>query len=112
MPSFGLFNRWEATYQTRALAVKQVESGEIWGRTPTNGGMVPTVKAYAGMLKNNPRTLQKERGIEFMTETAPHPDGSPFEVRWYLHHTPGVLARHQDGEEFACILAAVKNFQP
>lgn len=112
MPPLGPFNRQETRYQTRAVAVKQVESGEIWGRTPTNGGMEPTVQAYAIPLKINPRTLQKERGIEFTTETAPHPDGSPFEARWYLNHTPGVLRRYQDGEEFACILAAVKNFQP
>ena len=74
--------------------------------------MEPTVKAYAGTLKIDPMTLQKERGIEFTTETAPHPDGSPFEARWYLNHTPGVLRRYQDGEEFACIVATVKNFQP
>jgi hypothetical protein len=56
--------------------------------------------------------LEGRRGIEFTTDTAPHPDASPFEARWYLSKTPGVLPRHKDGEDFACILANVKNMQP
>ena len=66
--------------------------------------MEPTVQAYAG-------PVGAQRGIEFTTDTLPHPNGSPLEVRWYLR-TPGVLLRNHMGEQFACILAAVKNCQP
>ena len=106
VPTNGPFNRRETpNTQTPALALKQVASREIWGRTPKNGGLGPTVQAYAGLLGN-------QRGIEFSTEIAPHPNGSPFEVRWYLHHTVGVQRRCKSGEEFACITAVVKNLQP
>jgi hypothetical protein len=98
------FRRETPRTQTASLALMQVVTGEIWGRTP-RGGMEPTVQAYAGSIGN-------QRGIEFTTETAPHPNGSPFEARWYLHRTAGVLRRCQGGEEFACILAIVKNCQP
>jgi hypothetical protein len=67
--------------------------------------MEPTVQAYIGPLKSR-------RGIEFITEIAPHPNASPFEARWYLTQTPGVLLRQKGGEDFACILANVKNMQP
>ena len=100
----GQFNRRETPSQTSATALLQVASGEIWGRTPRNG-IEPTVQAYAGKLKNR-------RGIDFITNTEPHPDGSPFEVRWYMTLTPGVLRRYQNGEEFACIKATVTNMQP
>ncbi len=103
--SIGPFNRRETPEtQTPAIALKQVASGEIWGRTPKNGGLGPTVQAYTGLLPN-------QRGIEFTTEITPHPNGSPFEARWYLHHTAGVQRRYEGGEEFACIAAVVKNLQ-
>jgi len=105
LPSIGPFNRRESGTQTKATALKQVKSGEIWGRTPRYG-IEPTVQAYAGLLRGN------ARGIEFKTDTAPHPNGSPFEARWYLTRTPGVLHRQEAGEDFACILAAVTNKQP
>lgn len=105
MASIGPFNRIESDTQTKETALKQEKSGEIWGRTP-RGGIEPTVQAYAGTLK------KAERGIEFTTDTIPHPNGSPFEARWYLTRTPGVLRRFEGGEEFACILADVKNMQP
>ena len=104
MPLLGPFNRRESPTQTREDAREQVRSSEIWGRTPRNG-VEPTVQAYAGPLRSG-------RGIEFTTETAPHPNGSPFEVRWYMTRTPGALRRYRDGEEFACILATVRNLQP
>ena len=104
VPSIGPFNRRETRLQTSAVAIKQVNSGEIWGRT-AQWGMEPTVQAYAGVLPNC-------RGIEFTTPIAPHPNGSPFELRWYLTKTPGVLRRCEGGETFACIPAVVKNMQP
>jgi hypothetical protein len=82
----------------------QAKSGEVWGRTP-RGGLEPTVQAYIG-------PLEQRRGIEFFTDTAPHPNASPFEARWYLTRTPGVLLRQRNGEDFACVLASVKNMQP
>jgi hypothetical protein len=100
----GPFNRWESDTQTREIAALQEASGEVWGRTP-RGGLEPTVQAYIGPLKNR-------RGIEFTTEIAPHPNASPFEARWYLTRTPGVLLRQKEGEDFACILAIIKNMQP
>jgi len=106
VPTHGPFNRRETPRtQTPAIAIKQVASGEIWGRTPKNGGLGPTVQAYTGLLVN-------QRGIEFNTEIAPHPNSSPFEVRWYLHLTAGVQRRCEGAEEFACITAVVKNLQP
>src|SRR4051812_2769551 len=86
----GPFCRWETETQTREVARMQEESGEVWGRTP-RGGFEPTVQAYIGPLKNR-------RGIEFITEIAPHPNASPFEARWYLTQTPGVQPRQKDGE--------------
>jgi len=101
----GPFNRIESDTQTKQTAFMQEKSGEIWGRTP-RGGIEPTVQAYAGALK------KARRGIEFTTDTAPHPNSSPFEVRWYLTRTPGVLHRCAGGEDFACIVADIINMQP
>ena len=105
MPTLGPFSRPETPAQTPAVALRQVASGEIWGRTPKNGGLGPTVQAYPGLLVN-------QRGIEFTTDIVPHPHSSPFEMRWYLHHTAGVQRRCEGGEEFASIAAVVKNLQP
>lgn len=105
MSVYGPFNRRETpTTQTPELALKQVTSGEIWGRTP-RGGLGLTVQAYPGTLINH-------RGIEFTTAIAPHPFSSPNEARWYLGHTPGVQLRRLGGEDYACITAVVKNLQP
>lgn len=103
MPS--AFNRRESPTQTPEIAVKQVASGEIWGRRPM-GGMTPTVQAYIGPLQDG------RRGIEFDTAVALHPNGSPIEARWYLGITVGVQQRFSEsGEEFACIPASVTNLQ-
>jgi hypothetical protein len=101
----GPFHRLESPSQTPAVALIQMASGEIWGKTP-RGGFVPTVQAYAGALPS------AERGIEFTTAILPHPMGSPFEARWYLGHTPGVQLRQNGGEDFASITATVDNRQP
>jgi len=101
----GPFNRRETEIQTPALALEQVRSGEVWDLTPRIGGLEPTVQAYAGRLKTG------DRGIQFTTDTAPHPDGSPFEARWYLTRTPGVLCRRKGADVYACILADVENHQ-
>jgi len=101
----GPYHRLESTTQTSAVAIEQVANGEIWGRTP-RGGMVPTVQAY-------PLTLPAaRRGIEFTTPIDPYPNGSPFEIRWYLGQTPGVQERTRNNETFAAIPANINNLQP
>jgi len=107
VPDYGPFSRRETVIQTPELAKEQVATGEVWGLTPNNGGMEPTVQAYAGRLRP-----PHKRGIEFATDIAPHPNGSPLEVRWYMTKTPGVQKRYKDGKEFACITAVVTNLQP
>lgn len=99
--------RRESPTQTTQDAIKQVRSSEIWGGIP-NGGMCPTVQAYTGKLINN------QRGIEFETQVLPENSGSsPFESRWYLNITPGVLLRTNiNGDDMACIPAVVTNLQP
>jgi len=106
-PMAGPFCRWESLTQTPAIALVQVRSGEIWGDTPKNGGLEPTVQAYPWPL------AAARRGIEFTTDILPHhPMSSPIEARWYLTLTPGVLRRQKNGVHYACITAAIDNRQP
>lgn len=100
----GTFCRWESTTQTARIAVIQVRTGEIWGKTP-RGGLYPTVQAYPGGLGGR-------RGIEFVTGIAPHSMSAPHEARWYYPLTPGVELRQSGGQDFACIKASVTNYQP
>jgi len=103
---FGIFRRVETPdLQTPAVAIMQVNTGEIWGRISRHGKS-PCVKAYAGPLESN------VRGIEFTTSTCPHPDQGPLHVNWYHPDTPKVALRQKDGEDFACIDANVTNKQP
>ena len=105
MSAHDLFHRVETPrFQTPEVALLQEKSGEIWGRT-AKWSHTPSVKAYTGLLLNR-------RGIEFTTETEPQFDrGSPYEVRWFLNDTPGVLLRCKDGEDFACVVANIDNRQ-
>jgi hypothetical protein len=104
MPFLGVFYRRESNTQTSRDALVQVASKEIWGQTPQNG-LGPTVQAYAGPIP------AVSRGIEFETEIEPHPNGSPFEARWYLGLTAGVQSRNNG--QFACVVALrVDNHQP
>jgi hypothetical protein len=106
MRTFGPFHRKELKYQTPVDALKQVASGEVWGSTPKNGGMCPTVQAYPG-------TLPGCRGIEFSTDVESAKGSCPIEARWYLGITPGVEERQDThGNQYACITAEVENFQP
>ena len=102
---YGPFNREESTTQDSATALQQVATGEIWGKTP-RFGTVPTVEAYGGQLK---ATL---RGIEFSTPIQPHPNGSPYHIKFYLGMTQGVQHRCKGGIDYACISAIVINKQP
>ena len=58
------------------------------------------------------RLAEGARGIDFTTNTAPHPNSMPFEVRWYYPQTVGVMLRMKKGKEYAAIDAAVTNRQP
>jgi hypothetical protein len=66
--------------------------------------MCPTVQAYRGPINDI-------RGVEFSTNIAEHPNGTPLDARWYLDLTPGVELRTKDGEEYAAISASVVNYQ-
>jgi hypothetical protein len=100
------FHRVETpTTQTRAIALVQEKSMEIWGR-PARGSGQPSVKAYPGNLPDR-------RGVEFTTNIEPMPGSAPNEARWYWQRCPGVLLRQKGGEDFACIPAtSFKNMQP
>lgn len=100
-----IYCREEATYQTPADAKMQVASGEVWG-SKGRYGFEPTVRAYPWPLRAG------VRGIQFTTTIAPDDESSPNMTRWYLTKTPGVQLRVKNGEDFACITAAVENFQP
>jgi hypothetical protein len=108
VPVLGMaFHRLESPTQTRSDAVKQVASGEIWGR-PARGSNIPSVKAYRNALPAG------QRGVEFTTTVLPQRgSGTPYEARWYYPDTPGVL-RRQDAnqEDYAAIPAQVINMQP
>ena len=103
---YGPFHRLESPTQTKADAIRQVQSREIWGR-PARGSDIPSVKAYRNQL---PPT---DRGIEFTTRVSPHPgSGSPYEARWYYPHTPGVVLKQDTNSvEYAVIAADVVNHQ-
>jgi hypothetical protein len=102
--TYGIFFRLESPTQTPAIAVLQVRSGEIWGKTPRYG-FEPVVQAYAGSLTGR-------RGIEFTTQIKPHPNSAPHHAYWYLTRTPGVELRRKNCEDYASIKAVVDNHQP
>lgn len=92
----GPFHRVEnGTTQTAQVALRQQESGEIWGR-PHRGSNIPCVKAYPGELRNR-------RGVEFTTNAKPTHGSAPNEARWHLGFCIGVESRQKGGIDFACI---------
>jgi len=99
-------HRIESPTQTSADALKQVASGEIWGKAARLGGLFPTVKAYPDFLKPG------KRGINFSTEIDPYPNGTPFELHWVHPETVGVTLKVFAGVDYACISAQVTNLQP
>lgn len=101
------FNRREASKQTRADALKQAASMEIWGKTPF-GGNTPTVQAYRETQL--PLANWGPRGVMFDSAVPPTPGtGSPFEARWRLG-TLGVSAR--PGGFAAISVTRFVNLQP
>ena len=71
----GPFHRLQSPTQSNEVADLQSQSQEIWGR-PRRGSDIPQVQAYTGPLKKG------EKGIEFLTETAPDKDCPPGQARW------------------------------
>jgi hypothetical protein len=102
----GPFHRRESPTQTTQDAIRQVQSGEIWGAA-ARGSAIPAVKAYRNAIPAN------DRGIEFTTPVAPHAgSGTPYEARWYYPHTAGVTHTTDNGVDYAVISAVVTNHQP
>jgi hypothetical protein len=93
---FGPFHRLRnATTQSEAVALLQVQSREIWG-SAARWSYVPTVRAYVGPLPPH------ATGIEFMTPVPPSrvSNGNAF---WYQGH-PGVRTNSRG---FAVVQATV-----
>lgn len=102
----GPFSRYESPTQTKADAILQARTGEIWG-SAGRFSLAPCVRAY-------PKSLPAgQRGINFSTTTAPDRwSSSPIEAKWYYPATPGVQKRQKGSVEYACIDAVVQNLQP
>ena len=105
------FHRLESPTQTPADAKLQDSSKEIWGKPASNTAQsnLPCVKAYRGILPSG------QRGVEFETPIVPQRgSGTPFEARWYLNFTNGVLQRTDAaGTVYAAIsLSRFVNGQP
>ena len=100
------FHRVEnPTTQTKAIALMQELSNEIWG-LPARGSGLPSVKAYPGILP-------QRRGVEFTTGIEPMPGSAPNEARWYLEWCAGVELKQKDGKDYACIgVTTFSNMQP
>lgn len=86
--AFGPFHRTSSPTQTFADALRQKESGEIWGRAGRIGGLVPAVKAYVGPICfNEPPGVACHGvlGVEFTTDVVPSetPPGGMAFVRWF-----------------------------
>jgi hypothetical protein len=69
------YHRLDSPTQTPFDAIKQVESQEIWGKTPRTG-YLPKVQAYLGSLPSD------VRGIEFTTDIEPDPGCPPRQAFW------------------------------
>jgi hypothetical protein len=101
------FNRRESPTQTRADAIKQGVSMEIWG-LPAQYSIIASVKAYREL--KCPLASFGPRGIMFDTNVAPTPGcGSPFEARWN-DGSPGVVRR--PGGYVAIPISKFLNLQP
>jgi hypothetical protein len=106
-----VFFRLESPTQTRKDAIKQVASGQIWGRA-ARWSNIPSVKAYRG-------NRDHRRGVEFTTPCLLDlASSSPYEARWYYPQTAGTECITQpdpttgNPEDYAIISAVVTNCQP
>lgn len=93
---FGPFRRLLAPdVQDAETVVKQLLSGELWGR-PASWGGSPMVKAHRGALERG------ERGIEFWSFQAPDTPAGP-RIYW---RTPGPYVTVDSDEETAKLKVA------
>jgi hypothetical protein len=99
---------WAEEVQDEATAVKQVLSGEVWGKTNQNG-IEPAVAAYRGRLSDD------QEGIEFWAFQAPD---NEYGTRVYWR-TPGEFVEVDGNLEvvklkiaFVRITQALHSFAP
>jgi hypothetical protein len=95
-PVYGPFHRLLAPgVQDSETVVRQILSGEVWGKPPSWGGS-PTVKAYPGRLPDD------ASGIEFW---AFQPPEHPYGPRCYWR-TPGAYVTIDGKTEIARLAIA------
>jgi hypothetical protein len=73
---YGPYHRLESDTQSPEVALKQLASGEVWGRPAKRTSTIPKAKAYLGVLPEG------RRGIEFTTEVAPDYGCIPWQPVW------------------------------
>ncbi|WP_393087748.1 RHS repeat-associated core domain-containing protein [Streptomyces sp. LN704] len=86
--------------QTAEDALKIVESGELWGKAPQQGGNA-TAQAWRGPIPKN----AKPGSLEFYTTVKPKPYNRslPGQGAWEAEKMEGVASFVIDGEEWASI---------
>lgn len=107
MPDYGPFNR-EGNDRTQPddLAIEQVRSREVWGRTPVQKGGWPVVECYTGLLEKG------DWGINLTTKVEPHPGSAPHHAKWQYGRTAGVVLREKNGTHYGSIAANVTRVPP
>ncbi len=88
-PTVYAYNRRESPSQTRADAVRQQNSMEIWGQAARGSGL-PSVKAYREATA--PLAGNGGRGVLFNTNVPLAARGDPYQARWY-DGDPGVMQK-------------------
>ncbi|MEW2545049.1 RHS repeat-associated core domain-containing protein [Streptomyces sp. NPDC047002] len=96
---YGPFHRKGSRTQGSAVAQMQIDSGELWGRTPRFAPR-PTVQAYRGPLPPD----AKSGSIEFYTTVKPKPQKNS--IKGYVEWEEGyedVRSFLKDGDDWAAI---------
>jgi hypothetical protein len=107
LPRYGPFHRLESPTQTPEDARLQVESQEIWGRTP-RFGLGPTVQAILGPLPDG------TRGIEFYTPISPDSGEYPVHICWSREGrgTKDEVLVEGDYAKIPCVVVRVRQGEP
>jgi hypothetical protein len=87
------YHRIESPTQSFATALRQRDSGEIWGRVP-RAGFTPVVQAYVGDLPVS------RDGIEFTTDIPPELLCPPGQAEW---RPPRISQMTYQGIEYAVL---------
>ncbi|MGW4043465.1 hypothetical protein [Streptomyces sp. NPDC004721] len=101
MTLYGPFHRLAGRRsQTPAVAQMMVESGELWGRAPKQGGSA-TAQAWRGPF---PRDA-KPGSVEFYTTVKPRAYDRSLtgQAAWEAEREPDVRSFEKDGDEWASI---------